>query len=287
MLHQRIAVVTGTNSGFGRLTVESLVHDGWHVFATMRNVATRNAEAAAALRTIGADVVELDVTSDASVDAAAAKILTRGVPDLLVNNAGAGYFGIQEAFTPALVERQFATNVFGPLRVNRAFLPAMRERRAGLIVHVSSVAGRVTFPIGGVYAASKWALEALAEASSYELAPFGVDVAIVQPGAYPTEISGKTIEADDAARTASYGATAQRLGAAMNAFAGAAEGRDPADIARAIVRLANVPAGMRPLRTILPSDDGVETLNAAAGSVQAAMLQALGLDDLLPKAAAV
>jgi len=109
----------------------------------------------------------------------------------------------------------------------------------------------------------------------------------VQPGAYPTEISGKTIEADDAARTASYGATAQRLGAAMNAFAGAAEGRDPADIARAIVRLANVPAGMRPLRTILPSDDGVETLNAAAGSVQAAMLQALGIDDLLPKAAAV
>jgi len=89
MLHQRIAVVTGTNSGFGRLTVESLVYDGWHVFATMRNVSTRNAEAAAALRTIGADVVELDVTSDASVDAAAAKILTRGVPDLLVNNAGA------------------------------------------------------------------------------------------------------------------------------------------------------------------------------------------------------
>ena len=90
-------------------------------------------------------------------------------------------FGFVEAFTPASAEAQFATNVFGPLRVNRAFLPGMRERKAGLIVYVSSVVGRVALPFGGIYTASKWALEALAEVSSYELAPFGVDIAIVQP----------------------------------------------------------------------------------------------------------
>ncbi len=285
MSNQRTAVVTGANSGFGRLTVDALVEDGWRVFATMRNTTTKNAEAAGAVRATGADVVELDVTDDASVDAAAKTILAAAPPDLLVNNAGAGYFGIQEAFTPELVERQFATNVFGPLRVNRAFLPAMRERRSGLVVYVSSVAGRTTFPLGGVYAASKWALEALAEASSYELSAFGVDVAIVQPGAYPTEIGGKVTQADDTARAESYGEAGQRLWGAMSLFANAAEGRDPADIARVIVRLANLPAGSRPLRTAVPADEATETLNATAAPFQAGILQAMGLEDLYPKSA--
>lgn len=286
MSDQRLAVVTGSNSGFGRLTVEALAAEGWRVFATMRNTKTKNAEAASALRAKGADVVELDVTDDASVDAAAAKILAAGVPDLLVNNAGAGYFGIQEAFTPAVVERQFAVNVVGPLRVNRAFLPAMRERGTGLIVHVSSVAGRTTFPLGGVYAASKWALEALAEASSYELAPFGIDVAIVQPGAYPTEIGDKVTMADDAARAESYGEAGQRLFAGMSMFATAANGRDPGDVARAIVRIANLPGGTRPLRTTVPVDEATESINAAA-PIQAGMLEAMGLNHLLRKPVAV
>ncbi len=286
MSNQRIAVITGASSGFGRLTVETLATEGWHVIATMRNVDSGNAASAAALRTVGADVVELDVTSDASVDAAAATILAHGVPDLLVNNAGAAFFGIEEAFSPEVVERQFATNVFGPLRVNRAFLPAMRERRSGLIVYVSSVAGRMTFPLGGVYAASKWALEALAEASSYELAPFGVDVAIVQPGAFHTEISAKGTSADDTARTQSYGDTAQRFSDAMGAFVSAADGRDPADVARAILRLANLAAGARPLRTTVPFDADAESLNVAAAAVQQRVLSAMNLDDLLPKAVA-
>ena len=288
MSNKRIAVVTGSNSGFGRLTVELLVADGWHVFGTMRNSATNNAGAATELRARGADVVELDVTNDASVDAAAAKILANGPPDLLVNNAGAGFFGLVEAFSPAVVERQFALNVFGPLRVNRAFLPAMRERRSGLVVYVSSVAGRTTFPIGGVYAASKWALEALAEAAAYELASFGVDVAIVQPGAFPTEIGSKTTGADDADRVASYGETTQRLVNAMyGTFGAAAEGRDPADVARAIVRLADLPAGMRPLRTTVPAEEGTDAINATSAAVQAGILEAMGLKDVLPKAAAI
>jgi NAD(P)-dependent dehydrogenase (short-subunit alcohol dehydrogenase family) len=203
-----------------------------------------------------------------------------------VNNAGAGYFGIQEAFTPAVVERQFATNVVGPLRVNRAFLPAMRERRSGLVVYVSSLAGRITFPLGGVYAASKWALEALAEASSSELAAFGIDVAIVQPDAFRTEIRSKIIPADDATRAETYGEAGQRLFAAMSYLNSSADGRDPADVARAIVRLANLPAGTRPLRTTVPGEDGVDSLNVAAAQVQAGVLEAMGLQHLLATTAA-
>src|SRR5580658_5019721 len=131
-MSQRTAVVTGAGSGFGRLTAQTLARAGWHVYATLRDPAGRNAPAAAELRAAGIAVVELDVTSDASVDAAAGTILDEaGSVDLLVNNAGAGYFGILEAYTPAAVERQFATNVIGPLRVNRAFLPSMRARRSG------------------------------------------------------------------------------------------------------------------------------------------------------------
>jgi NAD(P)-dependent dehydrogenase (short-subunit alcohol dehydrogenase family) len=287
MLNQRTAVVTGAGTGFGRLTALAFAADGWRVFGTLRDSATRNAEAAAGLRAGGVTVVELDVTDDASVEAAANAIQVDGAAvDVLVNNAGSGFFGIQEAFTPALAERQFATNVIGPLRVNRAFLPAMRERRSGLIVYVSSVVGRFALPYGGIYVSSKWALEAQAEVASYELAPFGIDVAIVQPGAYPTEIFGKTVVADDVARAEAYGAAA-KYGDIVNAgLAATAQGRDPADVAVAILKLANAPAGARPLRTTVPADPAANAINAAVEPVQRKVMEAFGLGDLLRKALA-
>jgi NAD(P)-dependent dehydrogenase (short-subunit alcohol dehydrogenase family) len=228
------------------------------------------------------------VLSDASVDAAAATILAAsGAPDLLVNNAGNGFFGLVEAFTPASVERQYATNVIGPLRVNRAFLPAMRERKSGLIVFVSSVVGRIILPFGGVYASSKWALEALAEASSYELSAFGIDVAIVQPGAYPTDIFGKVTGADDTARVAAYGDVATTLNDATNArLAQSSQGRDPGEVAQAILKLANAPAGTRPLRTAVPAGENpAATINAAVEPIQRGVMVAMGLGDLLPSTA--
>ena len=129
-MNQRTALVTGANSGFGRLTAEAFAAAGWRVYATMRNTTSKNAQAAADLRKAGISVVELDVTSDASVDAAAVSILAEaGALDVLVNNAGTGHFGVTEAFTPSSVEAQLATNVIGPLRVNRAFLPSMRANK--------------------------------------------------------------------------------------------------------------------------------------------------------------
>jgi NAD(P)-dependent dehydrogenase (short-subunit alcohol dehydrogenase family) len=285
-MNQRTAVVTGASSGFGRLTALALAAGNWRVYATMRNVAAKNAASAAGLRAAGITVVELDVTDDASVDAAATAILAEaGSIDVLVNNAGTAHFGITEAFTPAAVETQFGTNVIGPLRVNRAFLPSMREQKRGLVIYVSSVVGRIVIPFGGVYLASKWALEALAETASYELAPFNIDVAIVEPGAYPTEILGNVLGADDSARVASYGDVAAMGEAVSNGLGESARGKDPQDIADAILRLANAPAGQRPLRTVVPADPAVEAINAATAPIQRELLRNFGLDALLPKTA--
>jgi NAD(P)-dependent dehydrogenase (short-subunit alcohol dehydrogenase family) len=282
MSNQRTAVVTGASSGFGYLTALAFAADGWRVYGTMRKTATQNAEAAAKLRKAGVSVLELDVTSDASVDAAAKQIHAEaGAVDVLVNNAGTGFFGVQEAFTPAAAEQQFATNVIGPLRVNRAFLPAMRERKSGLVVYVSSVVGRFILPYGGIYASSKWALEAQAQVASYELAPFGIDVAIVEPGAYPTEIFGKITVADDTARVASYGEAGSRFEALLNSRLGAAaQGRDPNDVAVAILKIANLPAGERPLRTTVPTDASADAINAAVEPIQRQVVDAFGLGEL-------
>jgi len=287
MSEQRTAVVTGASTGFGHLTALAFAADGWRVYGTMRDTASRNADAAGKLRAAGVTVVELDVTDDASVDAAAKAVLAEaGTIDVLVNNAGTGFFGIQEAFTPAAAERQFATNVVGPLRVNRAFLPAMRERRAGLVVYVSSVVGRFIIPFSGIYTASKWALEALAETSSYELAPFGIDVAIVEPGAYPTEIFGKVVGPDDTARVEAYGDVIKYSEAINAGLGAAAQTRNPNDVAVAILGLANAAPGTRPLRTPVPADPASAAINAAVAPIQRQVLEAFGLGDLLPKVAA-
>ena len=282
---QRTAVVTGASSGFGRLTAQTLAADGFRVYATMRNVATTNAGAAADLKKAGISVVELDVTSDSSVDAAAKTILAEaGAVDVLVNNAGTGFFGIEEAFTPAAAEKQFATNVFGPLRVNRAFLPSMRERRSGLVVYVSSVVGRMIIPFGGIYTASKWALEALAETSSYELAPFGIDVAIVEPGAYATEIFGKVTAEDDRARVTAYGDVVKYVEALNEGLSASAKDRNPQEVADAILHLVKTPAGTRPLRTVVPENAAVEGINGAVAPIQREIIKGFGFEALLPKA---
>jgi NAD(P)-dependent dehydrogenase (short-subunit alcohol dehydrogenase family) len=277
---QQTIVITGASSGFGRDTANRFAEAGWRVFATMRGVNAQHDTDAQELRSRGIHVVELEVTDQASVDRAAAEILATGPVDVLVNNAGAAFFGVVEGFTPELARSQFDVNVFAPLRVNRAFLPSMRERRSGLIVFVSSVVGRVVLPFGGVYAASKWALEALAETSSYELSRFNVDVAIVEPGAFGTNISNSRVGADDVDRLAGY---ADIMPLAQNIFATlqqAAVERDSRDVAEAIFKLASAPQGQRPLRTLVPNEESLESLNSHAESVQRGTLAEMNLEVL-------
>src|SRR5258708_6580344 len=187
---------TGSTSGRGRLTVETLARQGYRVFAGMRAAAGKNAPVAEELRALAQreqlalHLVEIDVTDDASVEQAIKAII--GVTDRLdvvVNNAGVSYSGPLEAFTLEQVRQQFEINVFSVLRVNRAVLPQMRKQGSGLLLQIGSIAGRLGMPFLGLYGATKFALEGLTESYHYELAPFGIDAAMIEPGPYPTSIS--------------------------------------------------------------------------------------------------
>jgi NAD(P)-dependent dehydrogenase (short-subunit alcohol dehydrogenase family) len=273
--------VTGASAGFGKDAALKLAARGYRVFGTVRDPSGRNAAVAKELSAAGVTPVDMDVTDQASVDRGAAFILSEaGRVDVLINNAGTAFFGAAETYTPAAVERQFATNVVGPHRLNRAFLPGMRARGRGLLIFVSSGVGRFVMPFAGVYSASKHALEAMAEALSYELRPFGVDSAIIEPGPYATSIFGATIGPDDAEAVASYGeygARGEKVAAALAEIA-----RDPGEVGDALVALVEMPAGRRPLRTVMPAGGPVESINSATQPIQRTILERRGFGEFLP-----
>jgi NAD(P)-dependent dehydrogenase (short-subunit alcohol dehydrogenase family) len=251
-------LVTGGNSGFGRLMVETLARQGYAVFAGMRAVAGRNAPAAEALRALAErehlalHIVEINITDDASVvQAIKAIIETTGRLDVVVNNAGVSYTGPLEAYTLEQVQQQFDTNVFGVLRVNRAALPQMRRQGSGLLLQIGSVAGRLALPFQGLYAATKFALEGLTESYRYELAPFGIDAAIIEPGTYPTPIAAKHQEAADTERAALYEAAMDAFTTPFFAENRSATPPNPQEVADAVARVIAQPAGERPLHTVV------------------------------------
>src|SRR5215510_7472310 len=209
-------LITGTSTGFGRDTAQRLARRGDYVFATMRDLEGRNAHHREALEDLATReglrlrVLALDVTDQASVDNAIAEAVNEaGGLDVVINNAGIAAIGVTEAFTPEQFEQIFDVNVYGVVRVNRAVLPTMRQQRSGLLMHVSSGAGRVTIPALAAYSASKYALEAIADAYRYELLPFGVDSVLVEPGVYRTGIHDRLMHPADTARIADYGDTAE------------------------------------------------------------------------------
>ena len=190
MLNSKTILITGATAGIGRTTALHLARLGHHVIASGRKAAELAKLEAEAKGLAGKlDTITLDVTSGtsiaAAVEAVAALTSDRG-PDVLVNNAGFGVLGPTSEISDAEMRRQYETNVFGLMNVIRAFLPRMRERRAGRIINVSSVGGRITLPYFGVYNSTKYALESLSDALRYELAPFGIDVALIEPGVIRT-----------------------------------------------------------------------------------------------------
>src|SRR3981081_1817951 len=230
MNSKQVVLITGSSTGFGRLFADTLARKGHTVFATMRDPAGRNAKNASEVRALAEKdslpihVLELDVTDEASVgravDAAVAK---GGRIDVAINNAGYYLSGLEEAVTTEQAQRLMDTNFFGPVRVNRAVLPHMRRQRSGVLLHISSAARRIILPSGGFYCATKFALEALAESYSYELASQGIESVMVQPGAYETPVFGNTVTAADEARTNTYGAVKEipaKLKAAPSSHAG-------------------------------------------------------------------
>src|SRR5256885_4015369 len=238
---EQTILVTGSTSGFGRLTVETLARQGYRVFAGMRAAAGKNAPAAEELRALAQrealalQIVEIDVTDDTSVERAIKAIIeTTGRLDVVVNNAGVSYMGPLEAFTPEQVRQQFETNVFGVLRVNRAVLPQMRKQGSGLLLQIGSIAGRLAMPYLGLYAATKFAVEGLTESYRYELAPFGIDAAIIEPGTYPTPIEAKFHIAADTERAALYQDAIDKFMTPFYAEDRSATPPDPQEVADAV-----------------------------------------------------
>lgn len=281
-------LITGANGGFGKLTVETLLAKGHQVVATLRGVSGKNKEAAAALEAAGAKVVEIDVTNEQSVNEGIAKAIDLlGGLDVVVNNAGVGVLGIQENFTTEDFQRLFEINVFGVQRVNRAVLPHFRSKGSGLLVHISSLLGRMTLPFYGPYNASKWALEALAENYRVELSGFGVDSVVVEPGGYPTSFFSSLIQPSDKSRDEGYGPMVDAPKQLFDSFEGALANnpdQKPQDVADAIVGIIETPAGQRPFRTVVDKmgmGDHLIGYNDQLEQIMSGVYGAFGMGDML------
>ena len=292
---KNVIVITGASSGFGALTARALADAGHTVYAGMRETAGRNAPqvkaAADYAREHGVDLrsVELDVSSDASVDQGIASIIAEhGHLDVIVHNAGHMSFGPAEAFTPEQYAELFDVNVLSTQRVNRAALPQLRKQGKGLVVWVSSSSTRGgTPPYLAPYFAAKAAMDSVAVSYASELTRWGIETSIIVPGAFTkgTNHFAHSGKPADQARVAEY-EQGPYAGVSEQALKGLASlepaDADAASVATEIVRVVGLPFGKRPFRThIDPSQDGAEVVNGVADRVRAELFWRIGLEDLL------
>ncbi len=259
-METKVILITGTNSGFGWLAATSCAALGNKVYATMRATKGRNADKVKELvQQANIEVLEVDVTDGKSVrDAVETIIKKEDRIDVLVNNAGVYATGIAETFTEDDVEKILDVDVIGTWRTIRAALPQMRKQGAGLIINISSVAGRFSFPFQTIYNGAKFAVEGLTEGLHYEVRPLGVDVVMIQPGAFPTEVWGKTVAGSDATVIDGYGDLAKvpaQIGAGIRQMFENLK-PNPQLVADAIVKLIDTPKGRRPLRTVVDPATG-------------------------------
>ncbi|EPG2413605.1 SDR family oxidoreductase [Klebsiella pneumoniae] len=291
-MNKKVILVTGSSSGFGRMTVEALGRAGHTVYASMRDVAGRNAKNAAELSAIsGSDIrpIELDVQSEPSANAAVERIVAEsGRIDVIVHNAGHMMFGPAEAFTPEQFAQQYDVNVIGTQRVNRAALPHMRARREGLLVWVSSSSSAGgTPPYLSPYFAAKAGMDSLAVLYARELSRWGIETTIVVPGAFTkgTNHFAHAGHPADAARLAEYeaGPYAGFGEQVQKAFAEIVpDDADPARVADMIAEVVDMPLGQRPFRIHHdPAQDGADVGFAVLDRLRAEMLHRVGLSDLL------
>jgi len=292
---KHVILVTGASSGFGLLASKALAHAGHTVYASMRETETRNAPQVAAVLAyarqhhIDLRTVELDVASEASADAAVARLIQdHGRLDVLVHNAGHMSFGPAEAFTPEQFAELYDINVLSTQRVNRAALPHLRKQGQGLVLWVSSSSARGgTPPYLAPYFAAKAAMDSLAVTYAGELARWGIETSIIVPGAFTkgTNHFAHAGKPADEARVAEYqaGPTADIPDIALKGLAALEpEDADANTVADAIVQVVGTPFGKRPFRVhIDPSEDGAEIVNGVADRVRAELLRRIGLADVL------
>lgn len=269
-------ILTGSASGFGLKAVKTLALKGHTVYATMRNVNGANAGVAKELiewaqaKKVNIEVIELDVTSTASVNIAINEIAKRsgGRIDVLINNAGVTYYGLGEALSIEQTEQMYQVNTLGPERTMKAVLPYMHAQKEGLIINVTSVQSRNHIPSLSTYNGSKAAIDAASVGYHYELKSSGIDVAIIQPGAYQTtDITSKGMVGKNEAVEAKYGAdTLDFKRAVLQFFEPTPESPDPQEVADAMLKLVEQGKGERPLWTVVgdgPMAEHILAINQA------------------------
>jgi NAD(P)-dependent dehydrogenase (short-subunit alcohol dehydrogenase family) len=291
---KKIIIISGASSGFGAMTARALADDGHTVYAGIRDTAGRNRGAVqdvdeyARTKEVRLRALELDVSDQASVDAAVDRVLTEcGQLDVLVHNAGHMVLGPTEAFTPEQLHEIYDVNAVSTQRLNRAALPHMRERGDGLVLWVGSSSTRGgTPPYLGPYFAAKAAEDALAVSYAAELTRFGIDTTIIVPGSFTTGTNhfahaGQPADAETAqAYEARYPALMDQVGEKLAQLA--PPDADPAEVAVAIVRVVDTPKGKRPFRVhIDPADDGSETVSRVGDLVRHEFYERIGQEDLL------
>ena len=293
-MSQKTILISGASSGFGALTARALADAGHTVYAGMRDVAGRNAPAAAEAKQYSTEhsvdlrTVELDVSSDQSAQQAVQAVLSeQGKLDILIHNAGHMVTGPAEAFTPEQLAALYDTNVVGTQRLNRAALPHLREQGDGLLLWVGSSSTRGgTPPYLAPYFAAKAAMDALAVSYALEVSRFGIESTIVVPGSFTHGTnhfahSGKPADADIvAAYETKYAGLMDQVAQKLRELE--PEWADVAEVAQAIVTVVDTEKGKRPFRVhIDPSDDGAAVVNAVADRVRTEFLRRVELDDLL------
>ncbi len=291
----QVALVTGASSGFGRMIAGELAAAGLVAYASMRDTTGKNAdvvkEIAREATDTGVDLrtIELDVQDAASAEAAVGAIVgEHGRIDVVVHNAGHMVWGSSEAFTPEQLAELYDINVLGTQRVNRAALPHMRKARSGLLVWISStsVMGGIP-PLLGPYFAAKAGMDQMAVAYARELAPLGVETAIVVPGAYTkgTNHFANAGEPADQDRAKAYAQAwphgfADRMQSALAATD--PPDSDPSEIGRTVAAIVRAPAGERPFRTVIdPADDGSRVTFPVMDRIREQFLHRIGFPELL------
>lgn len=282
---KKVILITGSSTGFGALMVRTFDKEGHTVIATMRNADNKNAEFAQALGALpNTEVIDLDVTDEASVKRAVASVHAKhGKIDVLINNAGIYGGGVLESYSIAQMQKLFDVNVWGVQRMNNEVLPAMRAAKEGLIITVSSQVGRISLPLQAAYNASKFALEGLIEGSYDELLGQGVESVLIEPGGFLTEIISKAhYNGDREYIQESYGSNLTDIQQHIHKvftklFTEAAPA--PQLIADAALQLVNTEKGKRPLRTpVDPLSKGIDVeYNKTTTEIKQRWLSAYGL----------
>ncbi len=227
-------LITGASSGIGRTTAKHFQAKGWNVVATMRR--PENEEELMHLDNVL--VTRLDVQDSTSIAGAVAEGIERfGRIDVLLNNAGYGAYGLLEATPMEKIRRQFEVNVIGLLATTKALLPHFRANQAGTVINISSIGGKMSFPLGTLYHGSKFAVEGLSEALSYEMESIGVRVKIVEPGMIKTDFGGRSLDVSNDESLSEYQAFVGKVFAAFEPLG--ANGSEPEVVAEVIYEAAN------------------------------------------------